>query len=118
MDIILEELSRNMPASTTENLTYYISTAGNDNNDGLTTDTSFATIAKALSMLPQIIDHTIMIYIANGEYNEDVNISDYVGVGSIGIIGDTSRPRNVILSSITISNCYCNIKISGVKLIK
>ena len=118
MDIVLEELSRNMPASTTKDLVYYVSTTGNNNNDGLTAEKPFFSVAKALSRLPKIIDHDITIYAANGKYVEDINISGFSGTGSISIIGNINNPRNVIFYSIVVSDCFCAVNILGMKFLK
>ncbi|MCM0648625.1 hypothetical protein NBE98_09590 [Clostridium swellfunianum] len=76
------------PIITTSARTYYVNAStGNDNNDGLTAGTAFKTIGKAVGVLPQIINHAIMISVAAGDYVEDVYLNGKVGNGNISIIG-------------------------------
>ena len=101
---------------TTKDITYYVSTTGNDSNDGLTSGTTFKTIAKAISMLPQVINHTVNINIASGTYNETVNINGFFGQGSINVNGGTTNVNavNYIVNQLLIKNCTCNVTIKGV----
>lgn len=117
MDIIFEELSRNMPAATTANLTYYISTTGNDDNNGLTVDTPFATIAKALSLIPPIVDHVVTINLADGNYDENVEIEGFYGIGNINLIGNDETPANVTITTLDINNCHCTVMVKGLKVV-
>jgi len=78
------------PYKTIANLTYYVATTGNNNNDGLTVGTPFLTIAKAISMIPQIVNHAVTINVAAGTYAEDVLIAGFSGSGSITLQGGTS----------------------------
>lgn len=64
--------------STSANVTYWVdAAAGSDNNSGLASNASFATINKALSLLPSEIGHTITINIKAGTYAETINLSKF-----------------------------------------
>ena len=52
----------------TEELVYYVSKNGNDNNDGLSADKPFLTINKAISKIPNFIANNITVNIADGTY--------------------------------------------------
>ncbi len=84
--------------TTTADATYYVDTAGDDDeNDGLSAGTPFKTINKALSLIPPIVNHVIRINISNGTYAEAIRIEGKVGKGSILL--DTGT--NVILTGTT-----------------
>ena len=118
MGVILEELSANFPIATTKDLTFYVSTTGNDTNDGLTALTPFKTIEKALSLIPTVVDHTVTINLADGVYAENVVITGRAGVGSINLIGNTTAPDNTTILTFTAINCFCSIKVFGIKITK
>ena len=96
--------------ATTGNLTYYVRTDGNDSNDGLanTSVGAFLTIAKAISMIPQVVNHTVIINIAAGTYVENVTISGFIGKGSIELKGSTGA--TYAMSSIVIKNCSIYVR--------
>jgi hypothetical protein len=69
-------------AATAATLTYYVETTGNDSNNGLSPATAFATIDKALSMLPQMLQYPTTIKIGIGNFagatvkDFDINYAD------------------------------------------
>lgn len=75
--------------STTADITYYVRTDGNDNNNGLanTSAGAFKTIGKAISMVPQIVNHSVNVHVAAGTYAEEPLLSGFNGAGYIGIYG-------------------------------
>lgn len=99
--------------TTIANLNYFVSTTGLDTNDGLTSGTAFKTIQHTLDILPQIINHTITIYIADGAYAEDVVVAGFAGKGQIIANGNVATPANVTISSINISQNSCYIFLQG-----
>jgi len=105
-----------VPKSTTANLTFYVNpSTGNDNNNG-SSGSPFKTIAKAISLIPQIVNHAVEINLADGNYSEGITLSGYVGIGSIVVTGNTSTPANVELASgIKVTNCSCSIIIQGME---
>lgn len=67
-------------------LTIYVnSTSGNDNNDG-SQSTPYATLTKAISVLPKLIQGAVTINVSAGSY-EFPNIFGFSGYGNIVIIG-------------------------------
>ncbi|HBS45986.1 MAG TPA: hypothetical protein DEA91_18695, partial [Paenibacillus sp.] len=77
------------PQQTTADITYYVRTDGNDNNTGLanTAGGAFRTIGKAVSMLPKVINHAVVINVAAGTYTEELLLAGFSGSGSIYVIG-------------------------------
>lgn len=67
-------------------LTIYVnSTSGSDNDDG-SQSTPYATLTKAISILPKLIQGAVTINVAEGSY-EFPNIFGFSGYGNIVIIG-------------------------------
>lgn len=110
--------------ATSANITYYVRTDGNDNNSG-TGDSStgaFRTVNKALSMIPPIVNHDIIIYVRAGTYNEHVKFGGATGIGSIQILGDLSGSTPLVKCGnhalydgakdfgmyISVGTAYCN----------
>lgn len=108
-------LAETMPHSTTENLTYYVKVSGNNNNNGLTSATPFKTIAKAISMLPQNINHTVQIIAEAGTYNEALQISGFRGKGSMSLIGADSlaNSENYIINNVNLLRNSITITVQG-----
>ncbi|WP_405173403.1 hypothetical protein [Paenibacillus sp. FSL H8-0260] len=77
------------PQQTTADITYYVRTDGDDNNTGLvnTAGGAFRTIDKAVSMLPKVINHAVVINVAAGMYTEELLLAGFSGSGSIYVIG-------------------------------
>lgn len=105
-----------VPFKTTSDITYYVSTTGNDANDGLTSGTPFRTIQHVIDILSQIINHSVTVNVSNGTYSENVNIAGFSGKGSININGDTSVSSTRIVNSFSIKNNSCPISIQGFKV--
>ena len=92
---------------------FYIDAGGSDSNDGLTTATAFATLAKAIEMTTNNLGTTINI--AAGTYTEkDITISKnnitITGAGSASTIFDgdadgrflTIEANNIVLNNLTL----------------
>ena len=81
---------------------YYVSTSGDDDNDGLTQSTPFATIQKGVDVV-QNLDlggFEVTIQLMTGTYalnNVPIVMPSIVGEGSLVIQGDTTTPSNVII---------------------
>ena len=85
-------------SATTQNLEYWVDgTNGSDNNNG-SSGSPFKTIAKAVSMIPQIVNHSVTINVADGSYSEGITLTGYMGSGVISVVGNTTTPANVVLS--------------------
>ena len=104
-----------VPNQTSDNLTYYVSTTGNDSNNGSTVGTAFLTIAKAISRIPQVVNHTVTINVAVGSYAEQIFLSGYTGKGNILITGgsDLATAVNYIIQSVNIENCGIKVYVAG-----
>lgn len=114
-----DSLAHNAPKYTTANLTYYVdATNGSDINDGLAAGSgrAFKTIAKAVSMIPMIVNHTVTINVAAGTYNESIYLRGFLGRGSITINGGNSTATAVnyiITGTVSVFYCSCTINVTG-----
>lgn len=94
-------------SSTTSDMSYYVDGSnGSDANNGLSETTPFKTISKALSLLPQVINHAVRINIKAGDYAEKIEIKGIMGGGSLSIYGrwnaDTTKAK---IDSVRIDGC-------------
>lgn len=79
-------------------------TAGNDETGNGTSAAPYATIGKALSVIPKNLnEQTVTINVAAGTYNEDVVVKDFVGCINISGVYD----RVVTINSLKIEACIC-----------
>jgi hypothetical protein len=90
----------------TANRTYYVRTDGNDNNTGLVNDSTgaFLTLQKAINVVCKLIDnggYNVTIQLADGTYTTSSPpiLQDYVGDGSVKIIGNSTTPDNCNLAA-------------------
>ena len=93
-------------------VTIYVSTSGNDTTGNGTSTLPFATLTKALNMLPKNLNgKNVTISVAAGSYNDRVAIKDFSN--GIVTIGGTS----FTIVSLEISNCFVktdiNISVTG-----
>lgn len=79
---------------------YVSSTTGNDNNDGLTTGTAFATLQKAANTVVayNLNGYAVQVIVANGTY-APVALAPLNGSGSCTWIGNSTTPANCLISS-------------------
>ncbi|KIL42090.1 hypothetical protein SD70_02585 [Gordoniibacillus kamchatkensis] len=102
-----------VPFKTLQSITYYVDgTNGSDSGDG-SAARPFKTIGKAVSMIPQVLNHTYTISIAPGTYAEDVLIVGIVGSGLLVIQGDSMVSTSRSVQSIYVQNCGARITIKG-----
>lgn len=108
--------SNTVPIATTANRTYYVNaTTGSDGNDG-SSGSPFKTIAHAISLIPQVINHTVTINVADGSYSEGITLSGFMGEGLVSVVGNTTNPENVVLSGqVIVQYCACHIQVQGMK---
>lgn len=88
----------------TANRTYYVRTDGSNSNTGLvnTSGGAFLTIQKAISVIEalDISTFNVTIQVGDGTYTGAINVSaPWVGSGLVSIIGNTTTPANVVLST-------------------
>lgn len=116
-------LPLNMREQLTANRTYYVSTTGNDSNNGLTVGSPFLTIQKAVDDVCGLIDmgnYNVTIQLANGTYSTGITLKNYVGSGVVTIKGDSTTPTNVNLTrssaSLINSTSFCSWYLEGLRL--
>lgn len=84
--------------------TYYVREDGNDTNNGLTNTSggAFLTIQRAVDVVCTTLDvnsQAVTIQVADGDFNAQVNLKDYVGIGPVTVQGNTTTPTNVRIST-------------------
>lgn len=107
------------PQQTTGNINFYVRTDGNDSNNGLnnTVGGAFKTIGKAISMIPQVINHEVIINVGAGTYTEEVLFLGYSGSGNIIILGSTNLDTTrKITGRVAGQRCSCRIEFQGLNL--
>lgn len=89
--------------------TYYVSTTGNNSNNGLSAGAPFLTIQKAMDVVYGTLDlggQTVTIQLADGTYTAaTVQSSPQTGAGLVIINGNSATPANVIVS-VTSANAF------------
>jgi hypothetical protein len=91
------------------NITYYVHPDGNDSSPG-TQAAAFKTIAKAISMIPQTLNHNVNIILAPGTYDEDIEIRGFTGKGRIDLFSiedNIATATNYVARSLVIVGCSC-----------
>lgn len=95
-------------------ITYYVNaTTGNDNNDGLTSETAFKTIQHAVNLIPEILTYDVYIRLASGTYLEDVTIKGHSGCGYLSLIGNSSNNTTYIINKIHVAYNSNKIYLEG-----
>ena len=108
-------------ATLTANLNLYVATNGSDTNDGLTSQTPFATLQKAWNTVIEQYDlggHSVTINVESGTYTAGVAcISNPIGAitginnvpgqsgPSVIFLGNTTTPDSVVID-VTGNNCF------------
>lgn len=100
-------------SQTTADIIYYVATNGSDTNNGLTSATAFKTIAHAISLLPQVINANVKIIVAPGTYNENVEISGFVGKGMLTLEGSSAVATTHNIISLVVKNCTLYVYAKG-----
>jgi hypothetical protein len=103
---------------TTGPLTLYVSTSGDDANDGLAEDRPKRNIQAAVNTVPTRIQHPVQIRIAPGTYAERVRVFDRVGRDSrINLIGTGASRYDVRIDGSGLSaDPGLYVRNSGVKI--
>lgn len=100
----------------TANRSYFVRTDGSDSNTGLanTSGAAFLTIQQAINVACglDLGIFSVTINVADGTYTGANTLGSYLGVGPISIVGNTSSPGNVIIST-TSANCFSATAVIG-----
>ena len=85
--------------TTTANMIYYVSTSGDNDNDG-TSGSPFRTIQHAIDQFPEVINHNAYVYLQNSlTYDEEVILQKRSGWGKIGIFSQSNDETKVLWNS-------------------
>lgn len=108
---------KGLPSATNGDLTYYVRTDGSDSNTGTanTAAGAFKTIGKAISMIPQIVNHNVDINVGAGTYAEGISLRSFSGNGIIRINGAASVADTHVVSFLYVTGCSCQIVVTGIK---
>lgn len=117
---VITIINSSFPLRTTADLTYYVDiTLGNDANAGTSAGAgnAFKTIARAISVIPQIVNHAVTINIAAGNYSGEgiLTMDGLMGNGVVTLNGDINAPTNYIISSVKLAKCNLEIIVQGLK---
>lgn len=95
----------------------YVSTMGSDTTGDGTSSKPYKTITYALSQVPKDLGgYTATVNIADGTYNESVNITGYTG-GYLYLKRNGAQELNNLCNIISISVQYCsNVSVTGFNL--
>lgn len=106
-----------IPTTTVADITYYIRADGNNTNQGTanTPGGAFRTLNRALSLIPQTINHNVTIYVLEGEEHEAFSLAGLNGGGTITIRSTSERVRASV-PYIRISDCTCNVGIANLNV--
>lgn len=79
----------------------YVATTGSDTTGTGIAGAPFATVGKALSILPDVLTSSCTIHVADGTYNEGISIQRFRCKDTVllKITGNTTTPGNVIFSN-------------------
>ena len=111
---VTQGLLKNNRYRLSQNTSYYVSTTGNDTTGNGSFSSPWATIQKAINYIQKNIDlcgYFVTINVAAGTYAGFCVSGPFVGENSypiyedvmVSIVGDTSNPSNVVITSSTTS---------------
>jgi len=83
-------VNNDIVTQSSENMTFYVSNTGDNENDGLTLDTAFATVERALQEIPIVYNGECTIYLRTLDSAELIEVKGYMGKGKIIFAGCTS----------------------------
>lgn len=100
-------------------ITYYVSTTGDDTHDGLSLETALLTIQAAINKIPKVLNANASVIVAQGAYDEErIDIAEFSGMGQIYLKAEVDAIVEARLLFITDNDCLCinieNLKTVGV----
>lgn len=104
------------PLHSTESKIFFVSSNGNDNNDGLTKETGFATLSRCIREIPLNLNHTYIIRVDNKLVsNEEFYLENVSGFGSLhfSTFGDNGIPK---LSKMSFKGVFCKLQVGFFEL--
>lgn len=104
------------PNRTLAPITLYMSTTGNDANDG-SSGSPLKSWQAVRNRIPQNVDHAVTINLIAGTYADNISLSGITGKGSITINGGSSYTdaANFTVNSINIATCMIPISVNGIR---
>ncbi|RAU93216.1 C1q-like domain-containing protein [Paenibacillus sp. YN15] len=114
-DVRVKNGSMGLAATTVSDITYFVRTDGNDNNSGTanTAAGAFKTIGKAISMIPQVVNHNVAINVGAGTYTDEIFLPGRVGSGGVWFHGESNT--TTICPGVHIMACGCLVEIEKFK---
>ena len=94
--------------------TLYVSTSGNDSNNGLAVGTPLRNIQTAINKIPQIVNHEVNINVATGDYTENILFNGFIGKGNIALKGGTAISNYYVINSCSQYNVDCTLNVIGI----
>ena len=98
----------------------YVAMDGNDANNGYTISTAMATLQAAIDSLDEFSDaHDCTVYVADGTYEQPVNVEKQYCVyitGRISVIGMTRDPKDVVITRNASAYAIFNVENADAKL--
>ena len=104
------------PEATTQDMTLYVATTGNDTTGDGTQGGPYRTVMHALESLPPLILHQVTIIIASGTYTESVTVDGFIGNGTLTIKPVTNTVGSVTFIALLIQNVSCAVNVSYIDL--
>lgn len=108
-----------------EDMTFYVSDLGDNSNDGLTINTSFATIERALEEIPTVYNGICTIYLRNLVSGELAEVKGFLGKGQIVFAGctstgtpDTNRVKNIVSLKFAGNSIDCYVQFLSIETSK
>ena len=87
--------------STNNTMNIYVESSGNDQSGDGSQENPYASISKAISIIPKNINHAVVIHIGQGTFEMPINsITGFNGSGDFAIVGqDTITESKTIISN-------------------
>lgn len=110
----------------TTDLNLFVSTTGNDNNNGTSSGSAVQTLQRAVSIAEQLYDtqgHDIIVNVAPGTYTAGAVVTgQLIGAGRLRFLGNLASPSSCVINLASPASCFAvsgaaRVVISGLQLI-